>query len=472
MRGLICFFALCKFLSPQHVYADVKTFLFEKKLNQSFFSPKSKENLLTEEGQDFDQKINHHSLRSKTFKQKYFVDSTLALSSDSPVLYVVCGEGECEGASGSPLVNSLAEKIHAHRVALEHRYYGKSQPFETLDRQNLKYLSMEQALADLANFEKYAQTELGLKGKWIVIGGSYAGEVAAFYRMKYPDLVVGALASSAPVKAKADFEEYDQYVAKVAGPKCLNAIQTAVKLVETNLKDPQGKLNVKKIFNSLEVKDDVDFLYVVADMAAIAIQYGYQQKFCTAVTSGLDNGRLLESYAAVGLSLLNAFGMTPVKDSFQGAESIYPKDYLGWVGLRSWMYQSCTEFGFYQIASPDPKTSARSAQLSLKYHDQVCERLFGIKETVNTTRTNKEYYWQLFNSETKNIFFTNGANDPWSTLSITQGSESESGARNESLVIAKIADAAHCDDLGGRDSLALRAVRNQFFDLANSWLDE
>ena len=37
-------------------------------------------------------------------------------------------------------------------VVLEHRFYGDSQPFEDWTLDSLKYLSSEQALADLAYF--------------------------------------------------------------------------------------------------------------------------------------------------------------------------------------------------------------------------------------------------------------------------------------------------------------------------------
>jgi len=41
---------------------------------------------------------------------------------------------------------------------------------------NLKYLSSEQALADLASFRQYMTDKLQLSGnKWIAFGGSYPG---------------------------------------------------------------------------------------------------------------------------------------------------------------------------------------------------------------------------------------------------------------------------------------------------------
>jgi pimeloyl-ACP methyl ester carboxylesterase len=422
----------------------------------------------------FDQVIDHFSkskkLKAATFKQRYFIDSTLAKGDSAPVIYYFCGEGTCDGATSSSLVNTIAKKYGAHRVALEHRYYGYSQPFKTLESKNMKYLSMDQAIEDLAAFQIYATNSLGLKGKWIAVGGSYSGELSAFYRLKHPELVVGSLASSAPVLAKANFEEYDHHVAKVAGPQCLAAIQAAVADVESKLKTPESTAKVKALFEASDVKDNVDFLYVLADQAAIAIQYGYQDKFCNALIDGVAKGDVTTAYAKVGSELFAAFGLTALQDSFQGAESTDPNYYLGWAGMRSWMYQSCTEFGFYQAAYPVAAESSRSSQITLQYHNDVCNRLFGLTTQVNTERTNDKYYRQLFSPSTTNIFFTNGSNDPWSNLSILSGSVDASS--NPALKFFTISGAAHCDDLGSRFSTALSQARDQFDVLVKQWLSE
>ena len=53
-----------------------------------------------------------------------------------------------------------------------------------------KYLNLKQALADTANFREFFASKFKLSdsNKWVVFGGSYAGTVAAFYRLKYPHL--------------------------------------------------------------------------------------------------------------------------------------------------------------------------------------------------------------------------------------------------------------------------------------------
>ena len=94
------------------------------------------------------------------------------------------------------------------------RYYGASHPTPDLSNKNLVYLSSRQALADVATLKSVltAQYNLTEKNKWISFGGSYSGALSAWLRLKYPDLVDGAVATSAPVLAKFNFYEYLEVV--------------------------------------------------------------------------------------------------------------------------------------------------------------------------------------------------------------------------------------------------------------------
>lgn len=55
------------------------------------------------------------------------------------------------------MLQVLAEEFGAALVTLEHRYYGESSPFSELTTNNLKYLSTNQALFDLAVFRNFYQ---------------------------------------------------------------------------------------------------------------------------------------------------------------------------------------------------------------------------------------------------------------------------------------------------------------------------
>ena len=55
---------------------------------------------------------------------------------------------------------------------------------------NLQYLSVDQALADVAYFLDTKKAEFNVSNsKVIVFGGSYAGNMAAWIRIKYPHLI-------------------------------------------------------------------------------------------------------------------------------------------------------------------------------------------------------------------------------------------------------------------------------------------
>ena len=108
----------------------------------------------------------------------------------------------------SPYMQMLAwaRKFNATVYALEHRFYGFSQPKRSTATRYLKWLTVEQALADTANFIQSVNAWNNYTNpKWVAFGGSYAGNLAAWFRLKYPDLTVGAVASSAPVQVKTDY---------------------------------------------------------------------------------------------------------------------------------------------------------------------------------------------------------------------------------------------------------------------------
>jgi pimeloyl-ACP methyl ester carboxylesterase len=413
----------------------------------------------------FAQRLDHfENTDDRMFDQRFWIDSSQASDfPDAPVLYFTCGESRCYGPSS--FVKNLAREIGAHIVTLEHRYYGDSIPAPSYSAKNLRFLSTDAALADLEAFQKFATKKWNLSGPWIAVGGSYPGSLAAYYRVAYPDLTLGALASSAPVEARAAFEEYDYQVATVVSPKCLDRIHRVVEIAEQSLENDRDRAATKKVFKASNLPDDDDFLYAVADMAAATIQYGERKSFCQALESAAEED-LLRVYAEVALGMLSRLGVEPIDLVAEGNLSEDVRDYTE-SGMRQWFYQSCTEYGYWQIAYHDPRYSARSARIDLPYHDRMCERLFGIRRPVDTSYINRTYYEPLVRGKTTRVLFTNGSDDPWKHLSIIPGR----GNVPAEVDAIEIKGAAHCDDLGAGDRPEVRRAQDFFRSLVKNWLD-
>ena len=412
----------------------------------------------------FVQKLDHFNARDRqTFQQRYYVNSNYASGANAPVLFYICGESSCTSAIFAGAIQTHAKNLGAHMVALEHRYYGKSQPFANYETPNLRYLSMPQALADLAEFQQYAVKKFALHGKWISMGGSYPGMLAAFYRLKYPQLNTGALASSAPVRVENNFEKYDYHSAKVLGAECLARVQTVVRHAEELFDKPAELLAFKRLFEAEALVDSVDFLYFLADYGpAIATQFGKHVIFCSSLASSQN---VVDGYVKFIKHIYMSWGMNALSMSFQAAkETSIPSNEL--FGMRPWFYQSCTEFGFWQTAYHDPRFSARSTKINEEFHRHVCKVLFNLGTLADTKKVNEMFYDQLIAGSAEQILFTNGSNDPWSELSITP----DMNTRHPSYMIQ---NGAHCDDLSApsnSDSVSLKKSRDLFFSGAKAWL--
>lgn len=468
---ILAIFTICN----SNAFADAKEFYYERYLNSQTTKNASKTNLGfalqadddTIQEKSYTQLIDHHNPAIGTFSQRYNIDESFSTDNNSPIFFYICGEFDCSKRFLHGTIRALAEKFHAKLIALEHRYYGTSIPFKLLTTENLKYLSIEAALEDLAQFQTAMINEHHWTGKWIAFGGSYPGSLAAYYRLKYPQLIAGALASSAPVKAQENFEDYDAHVTKVLGEDCAAKARSVSQEIETAVINQQEDkiADYKKMFEASDIKHNIDFLYVIADLAAGAVQYGKHDIFCSFLSSAPTPLEGYANFAKFAFALLDMKALDCVPDGALNEDPSKNSD----PNMRQYLYQCCTEGGYWQNANADPKKSSRSHLIDMAYSRNICDRLFHI-EAKSADHVNENFYQPLFNYSVSNIFFTNGSNDPWSLLSLSEGN---GNATNPHLSYYMIEGAAHAEDLQtatDQDSEALKTARQKLAALITEWL--
>lgn len=104
----------------------------------------------------FEQLIDHNDPSLGTFSQFYYYSDEYWKGPGSPVILFTPGEINATGYYSYLTTNRttglLASEIGAAVFVLEHRYWGLSSPFPELTTENMKYLTLDNALKDMTYF--------------------------------------------------------------------------------------------------------------------------------------------------------------------------------------------------------------------------------------------------------------------------------------------------------------------------------
>ncbi|XP_046555459.1 putative serine protease F56F10.1 [Haliotis rubra] len=203
--------------------------------------------------QSFDQKLDHFNVvDTRYWKQRYFVVDKF-YKPGGPIFLFVGPQTPLSPAifTGNGAWLDYAKTFNAIGFAVEHRYYGKSQPTPDFSVNNLQYLTVEQALEDLATFIVKTNKERNFKNpKWITFGGSYTGMMSTWLRSKFPHLVTGAVADSAPITSPVFVKEYFVTVGDDLRTEsgCYQAASDIFDEVRASLKTDAGVKKLQSLF--------------------------------------------------------------------------------------------------------------------------------------------------------------------------------------------------------------------------------
>ncbi|XP_014487110.1 PREDICTED: putative serine protease K12H4.7 [Dinoponera quadriceps] len=374
------------------------------------------------EEQWFAQLLDHFNPTDiRMWMQRYFINSDY-YKLNGPIFLMIGAEGEVKPKW---LVEGLwidyAKEFGAMCFHLEHRFYGKSHPTVDLNVKNLVYLNSEQALADLAYFIHAVNIAYKFPNdtKWVVFGGSYGGSLAAWMRAKYPHLVHGAVSASGPLLAQIDFQEYYVVVEDALrqhSQQCVDAIADANVEFHAMLRHLVGQKKLAEKFRLCDPidpghtkKTDISNLYEsLAGNFASVVQYNKDNRqdsktvnitvdIVCDVLADDKLGRSVDRLAYVNSMILNATKEKCL--DYRYINMIHALRNVTWAseqaeGGRQWMYQTCTEFGFFQTSTARPKLF--SDTFPADFFVEQCVDIFGPKYNLDLlnsaiTRTNLLY---------------------------------------------------------------------------------
>jgi len=444
-----------------------------RRTTPSFHDPAAKA-----QPQWFTQEVDHFNAQDdRTWQQRYFVNDTFWNPSlGGPIFLMVGGEGAISaGYVTRTMMTVWGQKFGALLLALEHRFYGESQPFPEQTTDNLAYLSSQQALADLANFLVAMKDKYGVPDAPVVtFGGSYPGNLAAWFRIKYPFLTIGSIASSAPVEATLDFYQYldvvDSSLEDYAGTTCVSQVADATNIVESMLLSSDGRSQLQSLFQTCTALDNqLDVTTFMSNLMGNwmeTVQYNdeFSPITITTLCDIMDNGTdSLANYVKVN-NLFMA-GQPCMSISYQEMieQLANSTPITQGVGPRAWTYQTCAEFGYFQSTDSDNQPFGNLVPLS--YYTDMCTDL-GWNFTIRINETNR-YYGGNHPTGTSKVVFVNGSVDPWHALSVTHDL-----GKLKAIVID---GTAHCADMSPykpSDPIGLASAQQRIGMQIRDWLDE
>ncbi len=218
--------------------------------------------------------IDHFGFESTVgkFKMRYLVDDT-HWTGKGPILFYTGNEGDIWSFYNNTgfVTDTLAKALGGLVIFAEHRYFGETMPFgdKSFDNENLRYLTVLQALADYAIFLTDYKSANKIDVPVYAFGGSYGGMLASWMRMKYPHIIHGAIAASAPIlyfRGGASEEGFFKVITQdfeSQDSRCSDIIRDAFAVLLAHRKNETSYQKLSERFTTcepIEKPEDIDAL--------------------------------------------------------------------------------------------------------------------------------------------------------------------------------------------------------------------
>jgi len=371
------------------------------------------------------------------FPQKYLYNDTWwDKDGKGPIFFYTGNEGTIEAfTENSGFMWDIAPSFGALLIFAEHRYYGESLPFggNYTDKSKIGYLSSEQALADYAELISHIkETVPGTADSPVIaFGGSYGGMLAAWFRAKYPHVVDGAIAASAPVaQFSAPCDAFGRivtsdYTAAAPNGTCSDSIRKswaaldrlAAKPNNTGLDWISKNWKLCKPFtkkeNFVELKAYLSDLWTNLAM----MDYPYPTTFLAPLPANPVNAackNLLGNYSTDEELLKHIYAAVAVYTNHTGKAKCLDLEDSDDIGADMWSYQACSEM-VMPFCYDGVNDMFEKAEWDIKQFSKDCQSSWGV--SPHPLMAELQYGGRRLEAAS-NIVFSNGLLDPWSSGSI------------------------------------------------------
>ncbi|XP_027921070.1 lysosomal Pro-X carboxypeptidase isoform X1 [Vigna unguiculata] len=409
----------------------------------------------------FQQRLDHFSFSElPTFSQRYLISTEHWVGPQrlGPI-FLYCGnEGDIEWfAQNTGFVWELAPRFGAMVVFPEHRYYGESTPFGSAkeaykDATTLSYLTAEQALADFSVLITDLKQNFSAKDCPVVLfGGSYGGMLAAWMRLKYPHIAVGALASSAPILQFEDIVAPETFYNIVSNNfkresfTCFNYIKQSWNEITSTGQTYNGLERLTKTFNLCQKLKSTGDLYDWLESAysyLAMVNYPYPSDFLMTLPGHpiREVCKRIDGFPAGTNILERIYEGVNVYYNYTGKEKCFELDDDPH-GMSGWDWQACTEM-VMPMSSNQDSSMFPPYEYNYTSFQEECWNDYGVKPRPKwiTTEFGGHDIHTTLKKFGSNIIFSNGLLDPWSGGSVLQNI-------SESVVSLVTEEGAHHIDL-------------------------
>ncbi|KAI5483723.1 serine-type peptidase protein [Trichomonas vaginalis G3] len=344
-------------------------------------------------------------------------------------------------------LHNLAIKTNSTLISIEHRFFGTSKP--AVSYFSIQYLSIQNILEDLSLVLQDIKNNNPNIKRIFVAGCGYAGSLAAWFRIKYPDIADGSWSSSSGIKSQFRFPEYDQQLANRIDSidhKCLVQSHDLITQIDNEL-FVQHNYELYNIFGIPEIETIESVAYTLSEGFSLLERSGILQDYCQNLTKFPN----LTTYAIAfnrSMSILNyKLSMYDLDDLLEDEK---PRIYI-----------QCKNIGWFHVYSNTSSYILRSKYINETFYHGICQDHYGVKQFSDDLN----YFLDPKDTHLSQMIFTYREFDPFSLIGINKNNSSPN------IKYVQVNNSYHAWDLNPRpefDTEALVKTRAELISFAEN----